>query len=255
MTNKYAMGRLFRDGKTRLVIPNLELTIIDAATNIVSSFVTNPQRTRSGDWFSNSPFSKKDPDLNFFQKFGKGMSGFVESIADLLTVGLGVTKIETSQDYVMPFSKGIGSTGETIHLLGARNEIINLQFTTDRYPGRMGSIIRGILQKTMEIAQVVYLIDDLFLATPCLIRKTRLSKEANYRGAIMGSLELVSLSTGGSQVKAFKEGFEKLKTVTKTLKSSLSIALDFGTAAFIAPIVGAGVFGITAILMNGIVSS
>ena len=32
MTNKYSVARIFRDGETRLVIPNLEITAMNAVT-------------------------------------------------------------------------------------------------------------------------------------------------------------------------------------------------------------------------------
>lgn len=216
MTDKYRMTWLFRDDATRLVIPNFRITVMDAITNIVSSYVTNPTRSTNNfftpnDKFGNSPWDNKDTSI----------TAVVMSIIDALIIGLGVTKIETAQEYSMPFSKGIGSTGEVIHLLGAKNELINLEFKTDRYPGRLGYVLRAMLQKILETAQVVYLIDDLFLATPCLVRKIKLSKEGRYRGAIMGSLELVSLSTGGSFIEDRLGGKDKVKTFSKKLKNSI----------------------------------
>ena len=207
MTDLYRLPRLFRDTETRLVIPNLKIAALNAVTNIASSYVTNPSRN-NGRFFiggknDTDNFGFKDPSSDafgdgVFSSFDSFVTGMMTRLIDLTTVGLGVTKISTGQEYVMPFSKGIGSTGEVIHLLGAKNEMINLEFTTERYPGRMGYILRVMLQHVLQEAQVVYLVDDLFLATPCLIKKTKLSKEGVYRGAVMGELELVSLSTGGS---------------------------------------------------------
>ncbi len=224
MTDKYRMQRIFRDDATRLVIPNLQITTVDAITNIISSYVTNPVRNTHGGFFlNNSTLSSKD-------KFGKGslnpftnvgIKSIMTRLIDALVIGLGVTKITTSQEYTMPFSKGIGSTGEVIHLLGAKNEIINLEFKTDRYPGRLGYVLRALLQKVLESTQVVYLIDDLFLATPCLIKKTKIYKEGNYRGAIMGELELVSLTTGGSFMDDTLGGKDKVKGYAGKLKSSV----------------------------------
>lgn len=217
MTDKYRMTWLFRDDATRLVIPNFRITAMDAITNIISSYVTNPTRSTNSFFTSNNKFGESP-----WENKDASITAVVTSIIDALIIGLGVTKLETAQEYVMPFSKGIGSTGEVIHLLGAKNELINLEFKTDRYPGRLGYVLRAMLQKILETAQVVYLIDDLFLATPCLVRKIKLSKEGIYRGAVMGSLELVSLTTGGGFIEDTLGGKDRVKTFSKKLKDGVS---------------------------------
>ena len=218
MTDKYKMQRVFRDDATRLVIPNIRITTIDAITNIISSYITNPVRNSSGFFSSKDKFGNK---INLFTNLDGGTKSIMTSIIDALVIGLGVTKITSSQEYTMPFSKGIGSTGEVIHLLGAKNEIINIEFKTDRYPGRLGYVLRALFQKVLESTQVVYLIDDLFLATPCLVRKTKIYKEGTYRGAIMGELELVSLTTGGSFMDDTLGGKDKVKGYAGNLKKSV----------------------------------
>lgn len=242
MVNKYSTSQIFRDGKTKLVIPNLEIAITTAITNIVSSFVTNPEET------SRTYFPSSISPIDFVSK---NVSNIVSSILDTLIIGFGVTKIETTQDYVMPFSKGIGSTGEVIHLMGAKNEIINLEFKTDRYPGRLGFLFRTIVQKTLQTAGVVYLIDDLFLATPCLIMKSKISKEGSYRGAVMGELQLVSLATGANFVSNKLGGNKRIQSISKQLKisgatSAVRSSLTPGVRA------GAGAFFIGATLVQGI---
>lgn len=250
MTDLYRVQRLFRDGETRLVIPNLKITAMDAIINIASSYVTNPAKRGGRFWTAKA-------DSNSFD-FNSTITGILARIIDIVSIGLGVTKIQTVQEYVMPFSKGIGSTGEVIHLLGAKNEMINLSFTTERYPGRMGYVLRAMLQYILEEAQVVYLIDDLFLATPCLIKKTKLSKEGLYRGAIMGELELVSLTTGGSFYTDHKGAAKKVSSTVKKYKNSILSAKENtewiasrGTGTAIA--FGVGAFAITSTLIAGIV--
>ena len=203
MAGKYEVTKHFRDGQTKLFIPNISITATYALTNLASSFVTNPQQTRSTFFPSRKEYGNAWDNITS----NKSLYSKLADIINAISVGLGVTKIETSQEYTMPLSKGIGSTGEVIHLLGAKNEIINVEFKTDNYPGRLGYILRSLLQKILETAQVVYLIDDLFLATPCLVRKTKLYKEGNYRGAVMGELELISLTTGGNWIKDKLGGF------------------------------------------------
>jgi hypothetical protein len=219
MVNAYELTQVFRDDQTRLVIPNLQITVIDALTNIASSFVTNPL-------MASSKFFPTKDEANTWGQVKPRIKDFIAGIIDSLTIGLGVTKIETAQEYTMPMSKGIGSTGEVIHLLGARNEIMNLEFTTDRYPGRLGYVLRSIIQKVLETTQIVYLIDDLFLATPCLIRKFKVYKEGNYRGAVMGEVELVSLSTGGNWVKDKLGSKDKVKSAANKFKSSVKTTLS-----------------------------
>lgn len=243
MTDMYRLRRVFRDDVTRLVVPNINIIKIDAITNILSSYITNPTRGSHGffspkDKFGNNPFTGG---------VDAGIMSLMTRIIDALVIGLGVTKIETSQEYTMPMSKGIGSTGEVIHLLGAKNEMINIEFTTDRYPGRLGYILRTLLQKILESTQVIYLVDDLFLATPCLVKKIKLSKQGNYRGAIMGELELVSLTTGGTFVQDTIGGNNKVSSYANKLRGGLG-----GRSKLTRTVVGVGRIAIGVGLIAGI---
>ncbi len=249
MTDKYNIARAFRDTETKLVVPNLKISAINAITNIASTYVTNPTRLSQGF------FSSADKFGNPFEDVKSGIKSAVTNLVDKLTIGLGVTKIETSQEYTMPFSKGIGSTGEVIHLLGAKNEIINLEFKTDKYPGRLAYSLRGILQKILEDTEVVYLIDDLFLATPCLIRKMKLSKEGIYRGAVMGELELVSLTTGGGFLDNVLGGSNKISGFVKKLKGNAKIVSIVASSTTKAVVVGVGALAVTGALVSGILGS
>lgn len=212
MTDKYKIRRLFRDGETRIFIPDLNIIATDLVTNIVSSYITDPVKNSNGFFSFNDRFN--DP-INW----DSGVKRLIEFVMDTLFLGIGVTEIKTFQEYVMPFSKGIGSTGEVIHLLGAKNELINLEFTTDRYPGKLGYVLRTIIKKILETAQVVYLVDDLFLTTPCLIKKVEMSKKGLYRGAVIGELELVSLLNEG----IFDQYADKLK---KSLKPKVEALIN-----------------------------
>lgn len=240
MVDKYTIGRLFKDGQTKLVIPNLEIAVTNAITSIVSSYVSDPVQTTKN--FFGINVNPRIPS-------NKEIASVVSGILDILIIGLGVTKIEATQDYVMPFSKGIGSTGEVIHLLGARNEMINLEFKTDKYPGRLGYLIKRILQKTLEMAAVVYLIDDLFLATPCLIKKSKIFKDGSYRGAVMGELELVSLATGASFVGNILGTSRNLKSLVTKLGSGSKIGLGSSLKAT----ASVGALAISGALVAGIV--
>ena len=244
MVVKYQVARLFRDDKTRLFVPNLAITATDAITNIASSYVTAPYSNQGGF------FPSKFEDVDF--KDASLMSS-ITGIIDSLTIGLGVTKIETSQEYTMPLSKGIGSTGEVIHLLGSKNEIINLEFKTDNYPGRLGFILRSLLQKILETTQVVYLIDDLFLATPCLIRKSKISKEGNYRGAIMGQMELISLTTGGSWIDDKLGDASSIISTAKKLKLGIKTAVN--SDALRNGVAAVGVVALSGLLVYSAVNS
>ncbi len=240
MVVKYGLARAFRDVQTRLFIPNLQITVADALTNLVSSYVTAPFSSR------NSFFFNREAEVNFQDK---GLISAVSNLIDAVTIGLGVTKIEATQEYTMPLSKGIGSTGEVIHLLGAKNELINIEFKTDNYPGRLGYVLKSILQKILETTQVVYLIDDLFLATPCLIRKSKLSKEGNYRGAVMGEIELISLTTGGNWIKDKLGDKSKITSRASKLKQSVNFSAlsKIGKRRL-----AIGVFSLSAILLSAI---
>lgn len=216
MSYRYRFSEAFlRDGITRLVVPNIEFIATSAITNLASSIVLDPpSRTSGGRFFRGSSlFGDSDPKQR--------LKEIVNSVIDVLSIGIGVTEIEALNEFVMPMSKGIGSTGEVIHLLGAKNELIRIKFNTDNYPGRLGILFRNLLQKVLEDADVVYLVDDMFVATPCLIKNFSIKKIGDYRGAIMGSMELVSLSTGSTH---FKESIKKFSgKLKKTVESLINI--------------------------------
>ena len=116
MANKYRLQRLFRDSRTRIVIPDLSITATAAIINIVSSYVTNPTKTDKNFFSLDAVKSNFNNRLgNEFDLKDEGIMGLVTNIINLLVIGFGVTKLETQQEYVMPFSKGIGSTGEVIY--------------------------------------------------------------------------------------------------------------------------------------------
>lgn len=213
MSYRYRASELFaRDGVTRLIVPNIDFIITNAVTNLASSITLDPPSRATGQRFFRG--STLFRDANPTDK----LKEIVSSVVDVLSVGVGVTEIEAINEYTMPMSKGIGSTGEVIHLLGAKNEQIRIKFNTDQYPGRLGILFRNLLQKVLEDADVVYLVDDMFTATPCLVKNFTIKKVGEYRGAIMGSMDLVSLSTGSTHFKdAIGKFSGKLKNTIQSL--------------------------------------
>jgi hypothetical protein len=114
----------------------------------------------------------------------------VERIIKSGFLTLSVTDIKVRGEHVMPKSKGIGSIGEIIHIMGSRNEAITLNFTTDLFPGAFSGLLKYIVQATLQSAEVVYVIDDLLIASSCLIKTYELSKVGRLKSAVIGSLVL-----------------------------------------------------------------
>jgi hypothetical protein len=98
-------------------------------------------------------------------------------------------------EHVMPKSKGIGSIGEIIHVMGAKNENITLNFTTDKFPGVFSGALKYLIQAMLQNADVIYVVDDLLVASACLLRTYELKKVGRLKSAVVGTLVLEVLPT------------------------------------------------------------
>jgi len=145
----------------------------------------------------------------------------VERIIGSGFLTLSVTEIKIRGEHVMPKSKGIGSIGEIIHVMGTRNEAITLNFTTDLFPGAFSGIFKYIIQATLQSADVVYVIDDLLIASSCLLKTYELSKVGRLKSAIIGSLVLEVLP-----VDTFGLGSGNLSFVTAARQALTSNAIN-----------------------------
>lgn len=221
---KYTRNALTNDRATRIVVPNLTFLLGNALTNLASTAINNsdPTEKRIGGFFS----KKEDAPVR------NTVADTIRFLSNTFSVGLGVTEIESINEYVMPMSKGIGSDGEVIHLLGARNEIIKLSFTTDEYGGSLGILFKNLLQKIMNDAILVFLVDDMYTAVPCLIRNFKIKKVAEYQNVIMGDMELVAVTR---ESKIFEEPLSKaggkLRSAVGKLKQSIATGFTTSTVS------------------------
>ncbi len=110
-------------------------------------------------------------------------------------LNVSVTKIKIKGEHVMPKSKGIGSIGEIIHLMGTKNELLTLDFATDDFPGAFSGILKKIIQSIVQTAGVVYVLDDLIITNACLIKTYEMEKVGSLRGVIVGQLVMEVLPT------------------------------------------------------------
>lgn len=182
---------IFKDFKTRLFIPNVLTDVIKL------SLLSDIQSLMSGEVISayvNAGFSKAD--ASFI------INKIINEVINSPFLILGVTNITAANDHVIPTTKGIGSYGELIHLLGVRNEQISLTFTTDNYPSIFGSFLRKLIKKILSEAYIVYIIDELTGYMPALMRNYKVSKSGKMIGAISGSLNFINLEKKNSSLKS-----------------------------------------------------
>lgn len=150
---------------------------------------------------------------------------------------LSVTEIIIKGEMVMPKSKGIGSIGEIIHIMGARNENITLNFTTDKFPGAFAGALKYIIQSTLQSADVIYVIDDLLVAAPTLLRTYELKKTGRLKSAIVGTMVLEALPVDnfglGGKVTSFKNAVllalsvNAVNNVTTVIPTGFRWMVDF----------------------------
>ncbi len=130
---------------------------------------------------------------------GTSLKGIVEKIITSSFLTLNITEIVVKGEHVMPTSKGIGSIGEIIHVMGARNEKITLNFTTDSFPGSFSGVLKVIIQSILQSADVLYVIDDLIISAACLLKSYELKKVGRLKTAVIGTmvLEVLPVDTFG----------------------------------------------------------
>jgi len=161
------------------------------------------------------------------QELGSVARDVVERIIKSGFLTLSVTEIRVRGEHVMPKSKGIGSIGEIIHVMGSRNEAITLNFTTDMFPGAFSGLLKYIVQATLQSAEVVYVIDDLLIASSCLLRTYELSKVGRLKSAIIGTLvlEVLPVDTFGEGSEYLSFGVATRQALTNTIVSNLATSL------------------------------
>jgi hypothetical protein len=206
---------IYEDKKTRVIIPNTR-ALVGSLTSTFASFFDQTRQTNPAFFFNHANrFSS-----NYLTG---GVTGLVNFAADALSIGFGVTKVMTKRSNVIPRSKGIGSTNEILHLLGSKNEEITVEFTTDNFPGILGYLFRQILNATLEEVDIIYLVGDMYVATPCIMESFQIYKDGVMKGAIMGSMSLIVLPTDNNPftVDNFNDLTEFIVSNGKTLGSQV----------------------------------
>lgn len=156
---------------------------------------------------------------------------------------LGVTKIIFSNEHVIPTTKGIGSSGEILHLLGVKNEQITLNFTTNKYPSVFGMFLREIIAKTLREASLVYIIDEMVGVIPCIMKSYNIGKTAQLTGAIQGALQFTTLKqTGYSLGSSVKSLMKTLYGKPLSLVASITTVVPVGV--WLAPLLTSSMIGV-----------
>ena len=176
---RYVASALFKDNETRLLIPSKEVIIggflAGAAANLTQIYADDTGG-----------------------EIGSGaLQTLIRSVLTGPLLTLGVTKIRVKGKMVLPRTKGIGSVGQIIHLMGSENEKLSLEFTTDRFPGPIASILHDMIKITLESADLVYVVDDLMAVAPCILIDYDLYKIGKLRSAIVGELKFEVLNILG----------------------------------------------------------
>jgi len=216
-TNQMFSSYLFKDFQTRLFVPNslgavFKLALISEAQSLLTGEVSNAYQ-REG------------------LELGSLLTTIGSAISELVNAPfliLGVTNISFANEHVIPTTKGIGSYGELIHLLGARNEQISLSFTTGKYPSVFGGFLRKIISQILREAQLVYIIDEMTGYIPTIMKSYKISKTGSMIGAISGTLNFISLEKQDSSLSATVKtqlGLLGNSTTSKLLKVQSTIAV------------------------------
>ena len=166
--NQYKeLHALLSDNKTRLLIPTASVMGVSGAMTLFQSLLGDVGNDKIGDYVSSllsSPF-----------------------------VPLDVVKITANKEFVMPKTKGVGSNGEVLQLVGSRNEKITMHFFSNAFFGALRVVLKKIIEYAMDNAIVVYLVDDLLSVTPALIERYNLENRGMLKGTVVGEITLVSI--------------------------------------------------------------
>ena len=174
--NRAFQSSLIKDSETKLIVPTNRQLI----TGLVAGAATTLAQTISGE-ISNA---------------NSGVSLAASTLSNIVNttlMALGVTSIEVGGQAVIAKTKGIGSIGEIIHLMGSKNEELRLEFTTDLYPGALANLLKRTISSVLDNADIVYVVDELLTVAPCLIETYKLRKVGKLKTAIQGELKFIML--------------------------------------------------------------
>jgi len=205
---------LLKDFRTKIFVPNI------TSKTLKLSLISQLQSLLTGQIQSSMIHAVNDD--RFKDNFIQSMTRLITTVINSPFLILGVTGINFSNEHVIPTTKGIGSIGEIIHLLGVRNQQISLNFTTNKYPSVFGSFFRKVIEEILEKAYVVYIIDEMTGYMPTILKNYKLGKQGQMIGAISGSLNFINITKKGSTVStSVNQSIKALKNANLSALSSI----------------------------------
>lgn len=188
---------MIRDGIPRLIITDLNAIVSQLLTNVIASSIELGNQS----------------EIIFAQNMLR--SGIYD---------LKATAIRIRGELILPKSKGIGSVGEILHMIGSKNEEVHLEIIEDRFPGILGSTLKIMISKLLNRGSMVILVDDTLLTITAIIKNYDIHKSGLEDGIITISVVLEVLPILDQQ----SDIFNSLVSLTLTTLTS-SINNKIGT--------------------------
>lgn len=183
---------MIRDGIPRLIITDLNAIVSQTLTNIIASAI------ELGD---------------------QNGAIFAQNMLRSGIYDLKATDVRIRGELIFSKSKGIGSVGEILHIIGSKNEEVQLELTEDRFPGVLGSTLKIMMSKLLSRGSMVILVDDTFLTLTAIIKNYDIHKSGSEDGIITMTviLEILPILDQQSDI------FNSLTSLTlTTLASSIN---------------------------------
>lgn len=170
--NRKLYKTLYSDKKTLLVIPNVQVVMADIVTNFLQ-----------GDLIGRA--ENVEYDL---------LNTFTSSLVSSPFIPLDVVQIGADKEFVISKSKGVGSNGEVLQLVGSRNEEVSLRFFSTEFMGVFKFVLKRMIEYVMDNAITVFVVDDLLSVTPYLITSYSFENRGMLKGTVVGKITLVSMA-------------------------------------------------------------
>lgn len=170
--NRKLYKTLYADKKTLLVIPNVQVVMADIVANFLQ-----------GDLIGKA--ENVEYDL---------LNTFTSSLVSSPFIPLDVVQISADKEFVISKSKGVGSNGEVLQLIGSRNEEVTLRFFSTEFMGAFKFILKRMIEYVMDNAITVFVVDDLLSVTPYLVTSYSFENRGMLKGVVVGKITLVSMA-------------------------------------------------------------
>jgi len=126
---------------------------------------------------------------------GSSIESLLSTTLNTTLLDIGVTGIEIEGNMINPRSKGIGSIGEVMFLMGSELEDLTIEFATERFPGPASHLLYRLIRDSLDYADIVYIVDDMVGVAPCIITKYKIKKVGKIKHIVKGRLTFAILRT------------------------------------------------------------